>query len=479
MERIIERLINNNKQKIYRIDNINLRYFSTSAKREHLISFYNYYKKHGTIKDIKTDEMFIENNEIVSIGYMVSMLRQAFKLGRLSRDEIDLLNKLGMTWEKRVPDFDIRILPLVNYAKQHGSIADIKRGDKYVLEGRDIDIGNMIYTLRIMYKKGELSETQISKLNNLGIVWEVQSYKTIEVLMAYFNQYGTLSKIKKDEKFNFNGNEINIGYIISSYRYKYNKGLLTVEEVEQLENMGMKWAVYLSVEQRIEVLKDYYTNHGSIAQIKTQDKYIYQGESVYIGYIVTNMRRCHGLTCEQIELLNSIGMVWDVELDKYSKMLDVLEAYHKQFGTIANIKKEEQFLYNGKPCRVGKIIIDFRNKYAKDNLPVYVIEELNKLGMVWNMHELMRTNTIEMLDSYYKQYGTLATIKTKTQYEYNGTVESIGVKVFYLRTLYKENKISQEFMEWMEIRGFEWSPKRGPKAKATSQGLDEQANVGK
>ena len=74
-------------------------------------------------------------------------------------------------------------------------------------------------------------------------------------LLAYYKEYGTIRNIQQKDKYNYNGKEHNIGILINNLKTQYklrnaneeerkkSRYLpLKDEEVELLESIGMLWA---------------------------------------------------------------------------------------------------------------------------------------------------------------------------------------------------------------------------------------------
>jgi len=67
------------------------------------------------------------------------------------------------------------------------------------------------------------------------------NYEKIKPLMTYFKQFGTISDIKQNQLYMFDGKIVKIGLLVSNLRTRYNKGLLTPEEISFFETKGIIW----------------------------------------------------------------------------------------------------------------------------------------------------------------------------------------------------------------------------------------------
>ena len=189
-----------------------------------------------------------------------------------------------------------------------------------------------------------------------------------------------------------------------------------------------------------------------------------------------NLRRFNGATSEQIEILNTMGMVWNVKVKYEHDTLMLLKEYAKQFGTLADICKGTYFEYQGKVYNMQPIIERLRRRYQMKELPEHIIYELDKLGMVWSKLEIIKQEIKDLLQDYYEKYGTLASIEARQYYEYNGKTVCIGRKIRYMREIYQDGTIDDALLEWLNERGIKWEGKRGAKSKTSNIGVDLNLN---
>jgi len=59
--------------------------------------------------------------------------------------------------------------------------------------------------------------------------------------LIYKNIYGSIANIKYDETFVYGDKICNVGRQINHLRTRYNKGLLTKDEIDFFEDLGMVW----------------------------------------------------------------------------------------------------------------------------------------------------------------------------------------------------------------------------------------------
>jgi predicted helicase len=103
-------------------------------------------------------------------GNWVALIRGKWKLNKLSKEQIKILDRLGFVWDADQADFDRSIVYLEAYKKTYGDcLVDgrFKTQDGYAL-------GSWVYGLRKRRKKGFLTKEQIRTLDELGFVWDLK-----------------------------------------------------------------------------------------------------------------------------------------------------------------------------------------------------------------------------------------------------------------------------------------------------------------
>lgn len=141
----------------------------------------------------------------------------------------------------------------------------------------------------------------------------------------------------------------------------------------------------------------------------------YRTESgLSLGSWITTQRRVRAgqiygcLTQNQIERLNSIGMVWENRLEiAWERGFGYAEAYYRANGNLlvpARYKTEDGFA-------LGSWITNLRQKYANSEQQLLLNDErirrLNEIGMVWDAQSRRWEENFVRAEAYYRQHGDL------------------------------------------------------------------------
>ena len=202
------------------------------------------------------------------------------------------------------------------YKAEHGDLLVPKR---YVTD-EGLSLGSWIITQRSVRSgrvPGKLTESQIARLDALGMVWENRLESAWEDAFAhaaaYKDEFGNLlvpAQYRSPDGFR-------LGRWISNLRQQRangeRQGLLTADRIARLDALGMAWdAVSERWEKNYAEALHYFNEHGNLdvpASYKTASGFA-------LGAWVRNLRRMRrdkpeSLTSSQAARLEAIGMTWD------------------------------------------------------------------------------------------------------------------------------------------------------------------------
>ena len=414
----------------------------------------DYYTKHGSISKITSAETYVFEGKEVRIGSLVSTLRRQYKHGLLSSDVVKALETIGMSWRHD------QLMPLREYYKQYGTLAMIECKESIIIDGQQYSIGNLVTRLRKDYHKNLLSGDEIATLEAMGMVWK---HDRMIGVREYYKQFGSLSKVKVGSNVSVQlaGKEINVANTLATLRAEYKNGKLSESEITELESMGMAWGKDVEFQHKLDILTDYYNKEGSVGQISSNDKYLYNGKMVEIGKHVNYLRRMWrdgNLSDDRIEMLDKLGMVWRVK-NKRVDTFEVLKAYYKEFGTLANIKSIDTYNYNGQQVNIGQIVVNLRRDERKTSLTAEEVEVLDNMGFIWRGGVLFEDRIAPLID-YYNNFGSVDNIVSNQQYEFGGKMLNIGNLVHALRYEARNGKLTEEQKVALEAVGMNWDKKK-------------------
>ncbi len=219
---------------------------------------------------------------------------------------------LGASWE-------LMYRAAEQYYRIHGNLDVPKR---YVTED-GLSLGQWLDTqrkIRAGKVKGNLMESQIERLDALGMRWQSKSDENWErhfaAAQAYYREHGNLLVNVRDGKYE----GVDLGKWLAQLRTYKKSGIrenyLTPERIQSMEGIGMVWDVpdYLW-EQNYHAAVRYHREHGDL----DVPYYYVNSDGVKLGVWIANIRfarRNEGtgraeLTKEQTARLDELGMIWE------------------------------------------------------------------------------------------------------------------------------------------------------------------------
>lgn len=278
------------------------------------------------------------------------------------------------------------------YRWEHG---DLLIPQRYVTEDGKC-LGAWLNSQRNIHngsKAGKLTEAQIQRLEDIGIVWESFTEAAWEEHFGEAERY-----LDRHGDLNIPSNYVDeqgfaLGKWIVRMRLKHQRlDALSDKEKEQLarlEQIGMIWDCWdKRWDAKLAYARSYYEEHGDLlvpADYKTSDgtalgQWIFTMRSVRRGVVPGR-----SLTPVQIAQLDSIGMYWgDVREDRWMQWYSAARDYYRANGDLA-IRKD---FVTADGRALGVWLVNQRANRKKNEgteraMPVERIKLLDAIGMRW------------------------------------------------------------------------------------------------
>lgn len=196
-----------------------------------------YYDKYGDINNIP-------DSYVIKGGYFLKkwLIRQKhrYALEKLDSNQIYLLEELKIIWHVNLDKWYRYYNSLKEYYNEHGNINNIPYG--YVTDD-GLHLQAWIYNQKAAYVgrgSTHITKEQINLLEELGIEWDLLSYKwnvNYEVILSYYNEHGN-----SDIKFNcVTRDGLNIGKWSCNQRVAY-KNNLSQNRRKLLNDIDFDWS---------------------------------------------------------------------------------------------------------------------------------------------------------------------------------------------------------------------------------------------
>ena len=170
----------------------------------------------------------------LNLGKWVSTQRTAYRQDTLSAERIERLEEAGFVWDAIEQQWQAGYQAFIDYQKENPDVL-VSRRAKY----RDLNLGNWVDRQRTAKTRGALSTERIERLEEAGFVWDSNEeawQAQYRAFIAYKEEHGDVSV---PQKIKYQG--YNLGRWASKQRWTKNKGTLSAEKVELLEEAGIIW----------------------------------------------------------------------------------------------------------------------------------------------------------------------------------------------------------------------------------------------
>ena len=383
-----------------------------------------------------------------NLGRWIVNCRAAFKKGKLSLEQREALDKIGMTWQmvERNDWKDMFALASL-YKEEHGNL--IVPFSYITPNGKPL--GRWIRQQRTNYQQKKLSEKQIEKLESIGMLWHARKDDWEEMYSLatdYYKEHGNLN-VPKDY---VTPEGEPLGHWIKNQRLYYcYKRTITEEQIEKLNSIGMLWKVNqdYSWNHMYNLSKKYFEKHGNL--LITRSYVAENGE--HLGKWIAT-RRCEymagTLSKEKQEKLEDIGMVWQVNQSySWSHMYKLAADYFEKYGNLTI--PTSYVTENGE--NLGAWIAENRDNYKIKNLSEDQVEKLETIGMAWSLAENEWNEKYEMVKEYYLKYGNLSTRRNSNPPLSPNLLNWLS----WQRKYYQMNMLSESKTKKLESIGMNWN----------------------
>lgn len=182
---------------------------------------------------------------------------------------------------------------------------------------------------------------------------------------------------------------------LRNIRKKTDRGHLSQDQINRLNALGMKWVKrehpYRDFDYYYQQLIKFYRREG---HIKVPTRFIDPDTGCHLGNFINCVRQAKRgtghdivLTDRQIEMLNDLGMVWQVQASPlpFNTYYEELLRYYRREG---HIRVPGNYIVPENGCKLGKFIQRMRAIRAGTASSGFITQEqiakLDAMGMVWN-----------------------------------------------------------------------------------------------
>lgn len=371
-----------------------------------------YIKKHKVLPKVD----YVTDTGI-KLGAWLGVQRSRHNKGILSLERTVKLEKLGALLDVSKDNWEKRFQQAKDFYNTNGNL--YFKGCKMIY---DKGLGAWLSRQRVLHAKGKLSSTQIQKLESIGMMWDL--YKEhwdymYERAKEFYIAHGHLH-ISKNPR---TSDDYKLGLWLDEQRknYRIHKNI-DEKQIQRLEAIGMMWNLYKSPEEiwnnwYHKAKKFYEENHHLNPPKGKLRTWVYAQKAAKKGLRGS-------LTKQQIELLEQIGIVWDVKKDNWNKMYGYAKNYY-QIHEILNIPinyiTEDGYklgIWIARQRNIYKDII--KNNKTPNEIMKKRISLLNQIDMIWDASKLTTKTSFQEKAIFYYLSQVYDDVQKISQWEFIG-----------------------------------------------------------
>ena len=371
-----------------------------------------YFEKMGDLEissKFKTLDGITYNENGYNLGFWLVTQRKIYKNKKLSQEKIELLEKIGMRFENKINKIgweEYYKLAKVYFEKNNNLeiLQRFKTLDGITYDENGYNLGFWLVTQRKAYKNRKLNKERKELLEKIGMRFEskkniVDWEENYKLAKAYFEKNNNLEiprSFKTLDGVNYDENGYNLGTWLVHQRQTYKRGELNKNKIKLLEKIGMFFSLDKFEKEwmnKYGLAEAYFKKNNNLEiprSFKTLDGITYDENGYKLGVWVSIQRQSYKmgkLSKERIELLDKIGMVWEIR-KKTEEKVELCEKYQIPYEEVWYVPYEEIYI---------------KTMYLMDNnIPIIKNGKLNPIYNMSNINmEIRYKVTLEELINRY------------------------------------------------------------------------------
>ncbi|WP_320113691.1 Helicase associated domain protein [Draconibacterium orientale] len=239
---------------------------------------------------------------------------------------------------------------------------------------------------KLLHKAKLLPKEHFEKLKSINfyfgdgheLFWDKKWMNSYNQLLEIYHSTGD-SNVKRHKE-----NTHPLFYIsnwVALQRWKYNKNSLKDWQIEKLEKIGFQWNMSQGPNQshivdewleKLTLLEEYKKENGDCNVSQTNKNPKYEGLGKWLNDQRNNYKKKRKvLTKERIDLLEDLGVVWDMDVYNFQIIIDQLAIFKKENGHF-----ELSSTYKPNPS-LGNYVYRIKTKGLKEE---WKIKKLHEIG---------------------------------------------------------------------------------------------------
>lgn len=356
------------------------------------------------------ESRFTERVEVLGPSVSLETIRESITA--------ECLDSLGVSWDERFGE-------LLAYKEIHG--------DTKVPASPRTGLSSWVANQKTYYKNQSLQADRCQRLNEINFTWDVlelQWQERFNALVAYGTKYGNMDVPQRWQG--------GLGSWVNTQRQDEKSGELTATRKDRLNSVGFIWDPIEWNWNRLYLkLCSYKTEHQDLNVPNKLDPEL----TDWIKF--QRVRRARGQhSPEKIELLESIGFVWNVRDIQWDEKAEELQRFVAEHGHTDVPQRH--------PSGLGAWLNTQRKSLKDGTLPSDRKDFLENIGVQWSPVSDKWGEMYKQLLAYRDEHGT-------PNVPINGKSD-LDAWVGRQRKAKKNGELSSERIALLDEIGFDWDP---------------------
>ena len=364
------------------------------------------------------------------LGPWIQNQRTKIKSGVLNEIRLNMLKEIDFAPNPRKSKWEKSLLVLTKFKAREGH-CDVPKAHKE----SDVNLGKWVSFIR--QSKGRLSETQLMRLNSIGFIWKAREHS--------WDSHYTALRTYKNRELHCNVPQdhmergLKLGSWVSYLRSKKDK--LTRKQVMKINALGFDWnPMEVKWRMKYSALKKFHKQSGSC---RVPPGTIVDGIKLN-GWVSELRKKRSTLSAERVNLLDSIGFVWEVFTEQWDYNYSLLKSFLAREG---HCRVNQYHVESG--VRLGYWVSKQRG--SKNQLSANQIKLLESINFSWDPFAEQWDYNCSIFETFIRSNGHALV---------PSTLEVNGVKLgrWVIRQRTSKTSLSNEQVKRLNSLGFIWKP---------------------
>lgn len=277
--------------------------------------------------------------KLEKIGLIKS--EQSTLIGEQQVLKFDSTSDIQSIKDKKRRSWNDYYLELIEYKIEKGNTEVSRYDEKYG------SLGYWVYKQKLDFDKQLLDKNKIAKLKAIDFDFEIKGRRKIDAWTQHFNELKVFYEKNNHSHYTKSHGNATLYHWVLAQRVEKRKGKLSNKRIEKLNNIQFVWEPenkgmlpdddnWLNQLIKLREYKDKF-GHTNVSQVdenpeyKKLGKWLNEQRNYKKGRKLGN--RIVYLSEEKEELLNGLGIIWDVKEHAWNQRLEELKKYHQKFNS--------------------------------------------------------------------------------------------------------------------------------------------------